>query len=118
MEMENEYRVEIDQNNVTLGNFISYCKSTCKYKNIPFNFNKDKFIIGNGDYVRYYDGLENKQRKYIAHVHSEGPYKYIEYRKCRDGSIYFEAYSFEPTSEDKRLGNASFTISYSPKKHL
>ena len=47
--MENEYRVEIDQNNVTLGNFISYCKSTCKYKNIPFNFNKDKFIIGNGD---------------------------------------------------------------------
>ena len=99
-----EYRVEIEKDNITLSAFISLCKQTCKYKNVPFTFDKEKFIAGKRTYIKYYNAKNNE---FVSHVHSEEPYKYIDYKKMKDGVKKLECYGFE-FDENGKTGSGYF----------
>lgn len=102
------YKVEVTQPNIKLNAFISLCKSTCKYKNVEFTFNKDKFIYGNSITIRYYDGKTNKKREHLHHVVVERPYTYINYKFTRKGEKVIECYSFEFNDDSNTLGTGYF----------
>lgn len=105
--MDKEYSVEVEKEQIKFGEFISICKGTCKYKNAPFTFDKEKFIKGRGKYVRYYGDTSKDP---VSHVHVEEPYKYIDYKKMKDGTKLFECYSFEFNRGDTKVGNGYFKI--------
>lgn len=102
-----DYNLDIEKENMSLKAFIGLCKSTCKYKNIPFTFDMDKFIKGEGPYIHYYN---DKTKDPISHVHVERPYEYISYKVDKNGVRTLESYCWEANEEDPKIGNGHFHV--------
>ena len=101
------YNLDIEKEDMTLKAFFGLCKSTCKYKNIPFTFDMDKFIKGEGPYIHYYN---DKTKDPNSHVHVERPYEYISYKVDKNGVRTLESYCWEASEEDPKICNGHFHV--------
>lgn len=107
-----EYNIHLDQDNVTLGTFISMCKSLCKYKEVPFTFDKETFINCPETDTHYYNSDNNE---FISYVKITRPYTYIEYKHNKDGSRMFTGYSFDTDENNPKIGLGTFKMFYKNK---
>lgn len=98
-------RAEIEKEDIAFGAFVSLCKSTCKYKNISADIDKQKFAEGKGPLVK--ESLKLKEQKDLR-VHLSEPYKYIDIRYYEDGASIAECWSFEFNEGDDKLGRGYF----------
>lgn len=110
MKLKYDYKVEVEKYNIKYGEFLSLCKETCKYKNVPFNFDKERFTYSVESSYTYYDGNKNKTREHLHYAKIVRPYTYIKYVYTRGGVKLIESYNFEFTNKDKKIGNGYFLM--------
>lgn len=56
------YHIEIQRNNVTLAQFLQYCKTQCKKKGIDFNINREEFENPATEYMNSYSVIGDKKK--------------------------------------------------------
>ena len=58
--------IEIQRNNVTVSEFLSYIKSQCKKKGITFDFDRDNFENPKSEYNRGYSVIDGKRKWHFS----------------------------------------------------
>lgn len=56
------YYIEIQRNNVTLAQFLAYCKTQCQKKGIDFNINREEFENPANEYMNSYSVIDDKKK--------------------------------------------------------
>ena len=107
--MATNYEIEITRQNVTLSEFMAYCRTRCKQKGIDFYINKKEFenppqpmnnryYIKGGKKICICDGYSSEWPTSEAPCQSEiiaiAPLEYQTYILNHDGSLYNEICEF------------------------
>lgn len=60
------YHIEITRNNVTLAQFLAYCRAECKKKGIDFNINREEFENPATEYMNSYSVIDGVKKCHFA----------------------------------------------------